>query len=171
MEMSLAVLIIRVVVGLLLIGHGSQKAFGWFGGNGFAGTVGFIKSIGFKPAGFWALIGVLGEVGGGLLFLLGFLTPLGAVAIFASMLMAVIKIHWKGGLWSQNGGYEYPLVLGLVALAIGISGGGSYSIDALIGFSLPAVIFWGLVLVAAIVDFVGLATSNQPAVSKEQQAA
>ncbi|GHO62072.1 hypothetical protein KSC_009640 [Ktedonobacter sp. SOSP1-52] len=163
MEISLALLIIRIVVGLLLIGHSSQKLFGWFGGHGFAGTVGFLKSLGFKPAAFWTLLGSLSEFGGGVLFVLGLLTPLGAVAIFASMLMAVIKIHWKAGLWSQNGGYEYPLVLALVALVGGSVGGGNYSIDALIGFSLPALYYWILVVLAVVVDLIGLATSRQPA--------
>ena len=163
MEFSLALLIIRIVVGLVLIGHGSQKLLGWFGGHGFAGNVGFLKSLGFKPAVFWALLASLGEFGGGILFVLGLLTPLGALAIFASMLMAVIKVHWKAGFWSQKGGYEYPLVLALVALAAGIVGGGSYSIDALIGFSLPALYYWILAVLAVIVDLVGVATSRQPA--------
>ncbi|GHO49353.1 DoxX family protein [Ktedonospora formicarum] len=171
MELSLGLLIIRIVVGLLLIGHGSQKAFGWFGGGGFAGTVGFLKSIGFKPAGFWVLLGVSGEIIGGLLFLLGLLTPLGAAAIFASMLMAVIKMHWKAGLWSQNGGYEYPLVLAIVALAVGLIGPGSYSIDALLGFTLPTFIFWSLIVLSIIVDLVGRAISNQTSAAKEKQQA
>ncbi len=169
MEFSLALLIIRVVVGLLMIGHGSQKMFGWFGGAGFVKTIGFLKAVGFKPAAFWALIGTLGELGGGVLFLLGLLTPLGAVAIFASMLMAVLKFHWKAGLWSQKGGYEYPLVLAFVALAAGIVGGGSYSLDALIGFSLPAMFYWILVALAIIVDLVGIVISRQPAPSSPQQ--
>lgn len=169
MELSLGLLIIRIVVGLLLIGHGSQKAFGWFGGGGFIKTVGFLKSIGFRPAGFWVLLGVSGEIIGGLLFLFGLLTPLGAAAIFASMLMAVIKMHWKAGLWSQKGGYEYPLVLGLVALAIGLTGPGSYSIDALLGLTIPAYIFWGLLVLSIIVDLVGRTISNQSSASKEKQ--
>src|SRR5436190_8891614 len=142
MEFSLALLIVRVIVGLLMIGHGSQKLFGWFGGSGFVKTKGFLQTVGFKPAGFWTLIAVLGEFGGGVLFLLGLLTPFGAVAIFASMLMAVLKFHWKAGLWAQKGGYEYPLVLALLALTVGIFGGGNYSLDALIGFSLPAMFYW-----------------------------
>src|SRR5436190_17971616 len=138
MEFSFVLLIVRVIVGLLMIGHGSQKLFGWFGGAGFAKTVGFLKSVGFKPALFWALLGVLGELGGGVLLVLGLLTPLGAVAVFASMLMAVLKFHWKAGLWAQKGGYEYPLVLALLALIVGSAGGGSYSLDTLLGFALPA---------------------------------
>ncbi|MFL5707290.1 MAG: DoxX family membrane protein, partial [Ktedonobacteraceae bacterium] len=56
MSISFGLLVVRVVVGLLLAGHGAQKLFGWFGGHGFTGTTGFLKSMGFKPAGFWALL-------------------------------------------------------------------------------------------------------------------
>lgn len=171
MEFSLALLIVRVIVGLLMIGHGTQKLFGWFGGAGFAKTVGFLKSVGFKPAPFWVLLGALGEAGGGLLLVLGLLTPLGAVAVFASMLMAVLKFHWKAGLWAQKGGYEYPLVLAFVALAIGLVGGGSYSLDALMGFALPAAFYWVLVGLAIVVDLVGIMTSRQAVVEAQQQAA
>jgi putative oxidoreductase len=171
MESSLALLIVRVIVGLLMIGHGSQKMFGWFGGSGFVQTQGFLKSVGFKPAAFWTLVGTLGELGGGVLFLLGLLTPLGAVAIFASMLMAVLKFHWKAGLWAQKGGYEYPLVLALTSLAIGMVGGGNYSLDVLIGFSLPAMFYWVLVALAIVVDLVGIATSRQAGTPSQQQTA
>lgn len=161
MEISLGLLILRVVVGLLLAGHGAQKLFGWFGGHGFAGTVGFLQAKGFKPAGFWTLLGVLGEFVGGLLLALGFLSPLGAIAIFASMLMAVIKFHWAQGLWSTSGGYEYPLVLAVVSLVLGWLGAGSYSLDALLGIALPSVIFWIGIVAAIIVDVIGVLTSRQ----------
>ena len=171
MESSLVLLIIRVIVGLLMIGHGSQKMFGWFGGSGLAKTQSFLQTVGFKPAAFWTLVGTLGELGGGVLFLLGLLTPLGAAAIFASMLMAVLKFHWKAGLWAQNGGYEYPLVLAIIALAVGMVGGGNYSLDALIGFALPTTFYWVLVALAIVVDLVGLATSRQAATTSQQQTA
>jgi Predicted membrane protein len=170
MELSFGLLIVRIVVGLLMIGHGSQKLFGWFGGPGLKGVTGMLQSMGFKPAGFWAVIGALGEFGGGILLVLGLLTPLGAVAIFASMLMAVLKFHWKAGLWAQGGGYEYPLTLGIVALAGGIIGAGNYSLDALIGFSLPAVYYWVLVVLAVIVDVIGILTSHTVAAPAQQQA-
>lgn len=167
MEISLALLVLRVIIGLLLAGHGAQKLFGWFGGHGFAGTVGFLQSMGFKPAGFWTLLGVLGEFVGGLLLALGFLSPLGAIAIFASMLMAVLKFHWKNGLWSTQGGYEYPLVLALLGLVLGWIGVGGYSLDALLGIALPPAIFWIGIVAAIIVDVIGLLTSRQPAQQQE----
>jgi putative oxidoreductase len=160
-------LIIRIVVGLLLIGHGAQKLFGWFGGHGFKGTSGFLQSQGFKPALFWTMLGALGEFGGGLLFLFGFLTPLGGIGIFASMLMAIIKMHWSNGVWATNGGYEYPLVLALIGLVGALIGPGSYSLDSLLGISIPLfLVIIGLVL-AVIVDLIGLFTSNQVATQQQ----
>src|SRR5690348_11813607 len=136
MSTALTLLILRVALGLILAAHGSQKLFGWFGGPGFAGLSGWLASAGFKPAWFWALLGGLGEFAGGLLLALGLLSPLGAIAVFAAMLMAVAKFHWSKGFWSPKGGYEYPLVLGILSVVLGLSGPGSYSLDALIGFSL-----------------------------------
>src|SRR5258708_4247269 len=161
MSISFGLLVVRVVVGLLLAGHGAQKLFGWFGGHGFTGTTGFLKSVGFKPAGFWALLGSLCEFAGGLLLALGFLSPLGAIAIFASMLMAVFKFHWTKGLWSTNGGFEYPLVLLLLSLVLGFVGPGSYSLDALFGIALPTALFWLGIVASIIIDVVGIMTSRQ----------
>ncbi len=161
MSISLGLLVVRIVVGLLLAGHGAQKLFGWFGGHGFAGTTGFLQSRGFKPAGFWTLLGGLGEFGGGVLLALGFLSPLGAIAIFASMLMAVLKFHWTKGLWVTNGGFEYPLVLLLLSLVLGLVGPGSYSLDALFGIALPTALFWLGIAASIVVDVVGLLTSRQ----------
>ncbi|GCE22858.1 DoxX family protein [Dictyobacter kobayashii] len=161
MSLSIGLLILRVVVGLLLAGHGSQKLFGWFGGHGFAGTTGWLKSQGFAPAWFWTLLGTLGEFVGGLLLVLGLLTPLAAVAIIASMLMAVVRFHWSSGLWSTQGGYEYPLVLMFVGLAVALTGPGAYSIDALINFTLPSLAFWLVLLVAIIVVAIGTISSTR----------
>jgi putative oxidoreductase len=163
MSFSIALLILRIVAGLLIAGHGSQKLFGWFGGHGLKGTTAWLQSQGFKPAWFWALLGALGEFGGGLLFALGLLTPLGVIGIFASMLMAVVRLHWSQGIWATQGGYEYPLVLLFTALAVGLAGPGTYSLDALIHFSLPLfVTAIGLVL-AIITVFIGVFISRQQA--------
>ena len=159
--MSLGLLILRVVVGLLIAGHGSQKLFGWFGGSGFAKTVGMMKSQGFKAPTFWALLGGLGEFGGGLFFALGLLTPLAAIAIVAAMLMVVVKFHWSKGLWGAKGGYEYPLVLLVVALVVALIGAGSFSLDALIGFTLPFPVTLLFLLLAIIVVAVGVIQSRQ----------
>ena len=163
MSISFALLFLRVALGLLLVAHGSQKLFGWFGGQGFVKTTGFLAMQGFRPAWLWSLFGGLGEFGGGLLLALGLLSPLGALGIFAAMLMAVLKFHWSKGFWETKGGYEYPLMLGLLALVLGLTGPGSYSLDALLGFALPLPLFLALLVVAALVVVVGIVTSHRAA--------
>ena len=69
--MDLALIVLRLTVGLLLVGHSAQELFGWFGGHGLSGTAPWLASIGFRPAGAWALLAGILEFGGGLLFTLG----------------------------------------------------------------------------------------------------
>jgi putative oxidoreductase len=125
-------LLIRLVVGLLLVGHGAQKLFGWFGGYGPKGTGGWMESIGIKPGVFMAVAAGLMELLGGALFALGLLTPLAALLITVTMLGAIFKVHGPNGIWATANGYEYPLVLIAVAIGIALTGAGSYSIDALL---------------------------------------
>ncbi|URJ47655.1 DoxX family protein [Paenibacillus polymyxa] len=124
-------LLIRLVVGLLLVGHGAQKLFGWFGGYGPKGTGGWMESIGIKPGVFMAVSAGLMELLGGALFAVGLLTPLAALLIAVTMLGAIFKVHGPNGIWATANGYEYPLVLIAVVIGIALTGAGSYSIDAL----------------------------------------
>ncbi|MEK4459651.1 DoxX family protein [Paenibacillus sp. FSL R10-2748] len=125
-------LLIRLVVGLLLMGHGAQKLFGWFGGYGPKGTGGWMESIGIKPGVFMAVSAGLMELLGGVLFALGLFTPLAALLITVTMLGAIFKVHGPNGIWATANGYEYPLVLIAVVIGIALTGAGSYSIDALL---------------------------------------
>ncbi|MBO0797042.1 MAG: DoxX family protein [Ktedonobacteraceae bacterium] len=170
MAIDTALLILRVFIGLLVAAHGAQKLFGWFGGNGFAGTAKWIESQGFRPATLWTLLAVLGEFGGGLLLALGLLGPLGVLGIVGAMLVAVVKVHGANGFWGTKGGYEYPLVLLVVSVVLGIAGPGSYSLDGLIGLALPEPLTYiiGLVVTLIIVGL-GIAASNRRPV--EQPAA
>jgi putative oxidoreductase len=162
---SVGLLVLRLVVGLTLAAHGAQKLLGWFGGNGFAGTVKAQERMGFKPPMLWAVLVILGELGGGLSLALGFLTPLGAAGGFAAMLMAIAKVHWKKGFWNGKGGIEFPLALLTMAAAIGIMGPGSYSLDAFFGIALPeTLLFCVLAVVAILVDIIGLMISRPAAV-------
>jgi putative oxidoreductase len=124
---------IRVTAGLLLVPHGSQKLFGWFGGKGMQATTQFFASAGFEPGYSWALLVALTEFVGGLFLALGFLTRPAATAIAIFMAVAVTRIHWPNGFFWTDKGFEYPLMWGIVALAFVILGGGRYSVDALIG--------------------------------------
>jgi putative oxidoreductase len=129
--MSIGLLILRIVVGLLFVGHGTQKLFGWFGGGGPAGTEGMMGSLGFRPPRPVAYVGGLAETIGGLLLAFGLLTPLGTVLIVAMMTSATLSVHLDKGLWNQHGGYELPLVYATAATVCAF-GPGRYSIDALL---------------------------------------
>jgi len=128
--LDLGLLLIRLVIGLLFIGHGAQKLFGWFGGYGLKGTGGWMESIGLKPGVTMALLAGLAEFIGGILFAVGFLTPLAGLLIAATMVISIVKVHGANGLWSTANGYEYNLTLLVVAIGIALTGPGSYALDA-----------------------------------------
>lgn len=151
--MNIALLILRVVVGGLFMGHGSQKLFGWFGGYGLKGTGGFMNSIGYRPGRRLALVGGLVELVGGLLLVLGFLTPLGAALIVGQMTAATMAVHLDKGLWNDKGGYEYPLVLAVVALVVAFAGPGTISVDNALGIEVSGTV----PMVAALLAGVGAA--------------
>lgn len=167
--MSVGLLILRLVIGLTLAIHGTQKLFGWFGGPGLARLMQGFEKQRFKPAWFWVCLVILGEVGGGVSVALGLLTPLGAAGIFGAMFMATFKSHWKNGFIVSKGGYEYTLMLMAVSTAIGLMGPGSYSLDALIGIVLPEALLFGVLAIAAVlVDIIGLFISRPAATAPPQ---
>lgn len=149
MSIDLGLLIIRVVVGLLVAGHGAQKLFGWFGGYGLRGTAGWMGSMGLRPAVPWTLLAGGSEFGGGLLLALGLLSPLGPLGVIAAMLTAIILVHWPK-VWASDNGMEYPLVNAAAALGVGLAGPGAHALDSALGISLPEPLTFGvgLVLVA-----------------------
>ena len=130
---NFGLLALRLTLGLVFLGHGAQKAFGSFGGPGFAGATGFIGSLGLRPAPFWTALAVGGELLAGLLFLLGLLTPVAGLLVLATMAVAIAKVHGPKGFFVQNGGYEYNLVLIIAAVALALVGPGAFSLDHLLG--------------------------------------
>lgn len=128
---SVGLLLIRLVIGVAFIGHGAQKLFGWFGGYGPKGTGGWMESVGIKPGVAMAVLAGILELAGGLLFAAGFLTPVAAVLIAATMLGAIIKVHAANGFWSTANGIEFPLTVLVVAVGVALTGAGSISLDAL----------------------------------------
>lgn len=133
MTVDIGLLILRVAFGLILMGHGSQKLFGWFGGSGLKGFSGGMTRMGLRPPLFWATLAGLGEFGGGLLFALGLLTPLGALGMLGSMFVATVKAHLPKGFWNSKGGIEFPLSIWITAFAVGLAGPGAFSLDHLFG--------------------------------------
>jgi putative oxidoreductase len=128
--MKLGRLLLRFVVGGFFIGHGTQKLFGWFGGNGLKATAEGFDQLGLKPAQAHATAAGVAEAGGGALLVAGLETPLAAAAITATMITAIRTVHLKNGPWASNGGYEYNVVLIAAALALAELGPGPLSLDA-----------------------------------------
>ena len=127
--MQLGLLVLRVVVGLLFIGHGAQKLFGMFGGYGIEGTGNFFESLGMKPGRLNAVAGGSAELVGGALLALGLLTPLAAVLLIATMVVAIATVHWSNGVWSSEGGYEYNVTIIAAVFAVTATGPGDWSLD------------------------------------------
>jgi putative oxidoreductase len=133
--MDAGLLLARMVFGLLMAAHGSQKLFGWFGGYGLAGTAGFFESLGFRPGRVFAAAAASTEMAAGLLVALGLLGPVGPALIVSVMIVAAVTVHWSHGLFAQNGGIEVPLLYGVTAAALALTGPGAFSLDAVLGFS------------------------------------
>jgi putative oxidoreductase len=131
--MALGLLVVRLAVGLLMMGHGAQKLFGSFGGHGPDGTGQFFESMGLSPGRQMALAAGASELVGGALLALGFLTPLAATMITAVMLTAAWTAHRASGLWVSEGGYEYNLVLIAGLFALTAVGPGEWSLDNAFG--------------------------------------
>jgi len=136
-----APLLARLTLGAVMFPHGAQKLLGWFGGYGFAGTMGFFTGKMGIPAAF-AAIAIFAEFFGSLGLLSGLLSRLSAFGIAAVMLVAVATTHLPNGFfmnWSgaQKGeGFEYHLLaLGLAAIVM-LRGGGALSLDGLLTRSL-----------------------------------
>lgn len=145
--MDLGLLVLRVVVGGLFAGHGTQKLFGWFGGHGLEGTGGFFEQLGYRPGKPHASLAGLSEAGGGLLLVLGLLTPLACAAIVGVMVNAIVAVHAPKGVWNTDGGIEYPLVLMASASALAFTGAGDFSLDSALGWRLSGY-GWGVFAVA-----------------------
>ena len=126
--------ILRLVLGVIFFAHGAQKTFGWFGGYGFSGTMGFFTQGMHIPAPF-AFLAICAEFLGAIGLVIGLLGRVAAFGIACNMLVAVAMVHWHFGLfanWAGNQkgeGIEYHLLALAIALAIVIKGSGAFSID------------------------------------------
>lgn len=154
---NLAALILRVALGGFMAGHGAQKLFGSFNGPGLQGTSGLMEMLGLRPGRPWALLAGVSELGGGLLTVLGFLSPVGPVGIIASMGMATTKAHWGKPIWVTEGGAEFPVSNIAAATALMVGGPGRWSLDRAFGVRLPAWIApLGLVVVLITLVYAGI---------------
>jgi len=124
--------ILRVGIGLILIPHGAQKLFGWFGGMGYEKFVALFNTLGYRPGVVWVTLVALTEFVGGILLVLGLFTRFAALALVIFMIVAVHFTSGKGFFWTA-GGLEYSLLILFVGLVFLIRGGGEYSLDRKLG--------------------------------------
>ena len=127
MKIGLAVL--RMVVGLLFVGHGLQKLAGMFGGHGLEATAAGFEGMGLRPGKANAVAAGVSETAGGALIAAGLATPVGAAMISGAMSSAIWHVHAPNGPWVTSGGWEYNVVLMAVVFAITAEGPGQLSLD------------------------------------------
>jgi putative oxidoreductase len=125
--------LMRIVTGLFLLPHGSQKLFGLFGGD-ITKTAGFFSKVGIEPALTLAYVTGSVEFFGGLLLVLGLLTRIAAAGVIIMMAVAILTVHLANGYFWTSLGFEYPLMWALFAFAIFLHGGGRFSVDRAIGY-------------------------------------
>ncbi|MET8558040.1 DoxX family protein [Streptomyces sp. NPDC004959] len=148
-------LLLRLILGLIMAAHGSQKLFGWFSGGGLDGTGQFFTSAGYPAGKAMAVVAGLCETLGGLGLAVGLLTPLAGAALLGTMVNA-LAVKWGGGFFAPTG-VEYELLLALGAAALTLTGPGAYAADRYVpllrrhrlGYGVAAVLL-GVVLSALV---------------------
>ena len=132
---SKSLLVVRVFLGVIFFAHGAQKVFGWFGGPGLRGTIGYFKqALGVPPP--LSVLAALSELLGGVGMIVGLLVRPAAVGLIIVMLVAIATVHWRNGFfmnWSlgpgKQHGFEMNFALIGMALAVLVGGAGAWSID------------------------------------------
>ena len=157
-QIDIALLLLRLVVGFAMFYHGSTKLFGWFGGAGLSGATQIFRMLGYRPPRAMAIVASTLETVGGVLLLLGLLSPT-AVVLLTAILVNVIAVRIGNGYDQRNRGVEYELALLVVVAAIAFAGPGAYSLDAVLGIDLIGLavrilgvdvgVLWSVVLLVA----------------------
>lgn len=133
-ENSFAITVLRLVLGVVFFAHGAQKVLGWFGGNGFSGTMHFFTTGMHIPA-LFAFLAICAEFFGGLGLIVGLLTRVAAFGIFVNMLVAIATVHGGNGFfmnWAgtkKGEGYEYHLLVLAMTFLLMVKGAGAVSAD------------------------------------------
>lgn len=126
-------LVVRVTFGLFLAYHGYNK---FFGGGRIAGTARWFASIGMKWPVWQARMAATTEVGAGVLFAAGLVTPLAAAGMIGVMIVAIVVSHWKVGffIFHEGQGWEYCASIAVLAFSVASIGPGRASLDHAIGW-------------------------------------
>ena len=169
--MSFGILLLRLVVGVAFVGHGSQKLFGWFGGYGPKGTGGFFASQGYRVPVLMAVLAGLSETGGGTLLALGFATPLAGAMLATVMINAIASVTFKKAFMF---GSELEISYLTIAVSLAAIGAGRFSIDRALGWDDNiSGVWWGVAALGAalLVSLLTLTVGRTRPVGKEEPAA
>lgn len=169
---SLALLIVRLIVGLGMASHGSQKLFKWFGGSGPHGMAQYFAKLRFPVPLAFAILAGTGELVGGVLLAAGWLGAIGPALIISVMIVATFSEHLPHGFYNYNGGYELPAMYAMAALAVAFSGSGVYALDSLAPISILAgpLAAWIAIAAGVVLAFITL-ECRLPAAAQQQTAA
>jgi putative oxidoreductase len=143
---DVGLLILRVVTGLIWCGHGTQKLFGWFGAKRRGTLEAEFAHFGYYPPLLFGRLAGTCEVVGGLLLATGFATPVGAGLLICVAVQAT-AVWWPNGVWMQDNGYEYLLILGAISVMFAFVGAGQLSLDAAFGTNFAGAVA-GIVVIA-----------------------
>jgi putative oxidoreductase len=148
--MNIAMLVLRLVVGLLYVGHGLQKVVPQersprlLAARGLRPTASGFEQMGLAPGALLVALAAFGEIGGGFLLAAGLVTPLGTALIAAVMTVAILKVHLSKGIWNSAGGLEFPLLMLTAVYVVSAIGPGGLSIDSWAGIGNWAGIHWAV---------------------------
>lgn len=151
--MDTGLLLLRLFLAVLVLGHGAQKAFGAFGGLGPTGTAPIFEMWGLRPGRQLVLLAASVELVGATLLAFGLFSP-AAAAMLLGVLTVAASVNADKGLWAVKGGYELPLSYGVLAAGLAFTGPGAYSLDAALDLTSRKPVMTGLVAVV-----VGLAAA------------
>jgi len=161
-DSDLALTVIRIAVGVIVAGHGAQKLFGWWGGQGLERWSVAVASMGFAQPRLFALLAAFTEFFGGLMLAVGVLTPLVCAALAVDMIVAIRKVHWSKGFWVTKGGSEYALSLLIAFVVFGFHGSPRYSFDEFFGIApYSAVTFLGAFIACGVITWLAMVTGAE----------
>jgi putative oxidoreductase len=162
--MDESMLVLRVVIGVVMFFHGSEKLFGWWGGDGLAGAAEFFARQGYRPPALMALVAGVAETAAGALLVVGLATPL-ACLLLVSTLVNVLALHLRNGLSRKSNGYEYELVLLAGTIGVLFGGAGRWSVDGVIGLPGLTQTQAAVVLAVGVAGGLAVVASRRPSVS------
>lgn len=168
--MSYGILLLRLVVGLAFVGHGTQKLFGWFGGYGPKGTGGFFASKRYRAPVLMAVVAGVSEAGGGTLLALGLATPLAGVMLATVMINAIGSVTFKKAFML---GSELEIAYLTIAVSLAATGPGRFSIDRAIGWDDDiSGVWWSVATLGAalVASFLTLTLGRTRPVSEQEPA-